>query len=537
MSEKTLLVQERSSHGGVRKLMALVLALALVLPLVVAPVAIQASVPDGVYSFGNYSYGQLGLGESSAIRALDNTIPNRIGGMPIAGFPGLENPRDVAAGDTHSLVLLHNGDVYSFGDTQYGKLGHGEMDDTYLFVPKKIEGIGKAAAIGTGRDRSFISLENGDLYAFGRNGASGQLGVGHTELSVRVPTKVEGIRHAVKIDGGQTHTLVLQENGDVYGFGRGHTTLGQGDSAPGTYLTPVKVPLPGPAIDIAAGWTHSLVVLENGDVYAFGGNYYGALGLGLGFESKVFATPLRIEGLGSAIAVAAGNSSSFVLLENGDLYSFGYNDRGQLGLGDTEHRDVPVKVESISGVAMVTAGDRHTLAVLENGHVYSWGDSGAKLGHGDTTTQRSTPTLIKGLQGNNALALAAGTGHSMVLVGTPPITIEIDGQLLRTDVPPVILDGRTMVPLRAIFEALDTEVEYDAATRTITGTSGDSVIQLTIDSTRATVNGEEVALDVPATIMEGRTLVPVRFIAESTGQEVGWEARTRTVLIKTVQPR
>ncbi len=525
--KESLLQKKRSSRGGVRTLMVLALAFALALPLVVAPAGVLAEVPDGVYSFGNSSYGQLGLGESSVIRTLDNTIPNRI--------DGLENPRAVAAGDTHSLVLLHNGDVYSFGDTQNGKLGHGEMEENYVFVPKKIEGIGKATAIGTGRDRSFISLENGDLYAFGRNGASGQLGVGHTELSVHIPTRVEGIRHAVKIDGGQTHTLVLQENGDVYGFGRSNTTLGQGDRAPGTNLTPVKVPLPAPAKDIAAGWTHSLAVMENGDVYAFGGNHYGALGIGMGTGMQVFATPLKIEGLGPAKAVAAGNSSSFVLLENGDLYAFGYNNRGQLGLGDTEHRDVPVKVEALSGVAMITAGGHHALAVLENGDVYSWGESGAKLGHGDTTTQRNTPTLIEGLKGNNALAIAAGNGQSLVIVGTPPITIKIDGKLLHTDVPPVILGGRTMVPLRAIFEALDTEVEYDAGTRTITGTSGDTVIQLTVDSTQATVNGEEVALDVPATVMEGRTLVPVRFIAESTGQEVGWEARTRTVLITTVE--
>ncbi len=524
--KKSLLQKKRSSRGGVRMLMALVLALALV----VAPAGVQAGVSDGVYSFGSYRYGQLGLGEASVIRALDSTIPNRIGGTYIPDFPGFENPRDVAAGESFSLVLLQNGDVYSFGETRRGVLGHGEMEDHYLFVPKKIEGIGKAAAIGAGRFSSFISLENGDLYAFG-DGSYGRLGVGHTGHE-RVPTKVEGVSHVVQIAPGGTHTLVLQANGDVYGFGTGRAALGQGDSGPSTYLTPVSVPLPGPALDIAAGWYHSLAVLENGDVYVIGSNAHGKLGLGIDTRTSIY-TPVRIEGLGPAKAVASYESTSFVLLENGDLYAFGENDKGQLGLGDLEDRDVPVKVEALSGVAMIEAGRNHALAAQENGDVYSWGDGGARLGHGDATGLRSTPALIEGLKGNNALALAAGTGHSLVLVGTPPITIEIDGQLLRTDVPPVILDGRTMVPLRDIFEALDTEVDYDAETRAITGTTAQTSIQLTVDSTQATVNGEEVTLDAPATVMDGRTLVPVRFIAESTGQDVGWEARTRTVLITT----
>lgn len=80
------------------------------------------------------------------------------------------------------------------------------------------------------------------------------------------------------------------------------------------------------------------------------------------------------------------------------------------------------------------------------------------------------------------------------------------------------------------------EVEWIAETRTIVGTKGSSRIQLTVDSIQSTINGSNVTLDVPATVIEGRTLVPVRFIAESTGQQVGWDARTRTVNITSVEP-
>ena len=181
---------------------------------------------------------------------------------------------------------------------------------------------------------------------------------------------------------------------------------------------------------------------------------------------------------------------------------------------------------------MKTRQKKHNAAggKFHNGDVYSFGNGWGRLGHGDNDI-RTTPTRIEALKGNNALSLAAGYHYSMVLVGTPPITITIDGRLLHTDVPPVIIQGRTMVPLRAIFEALDIDVNYDAATRTITGSKDDTTIKLTVDSTQTLVNGEAGTLDVPATVMDGRTLVPVRFIAESTGMDVDWEARTRTVVI------
>lgn len=115
----------------------------------------------------------------------------------------------------------------------------------------------------------------------------------------------------------------------------------------------------------------------------------------------------------------------------------------------------------------------------------------------------------------------------------PDVVIFIDKRPLHTDVPPLVLHGRTMVPLRAIFEALAINVEWFPDSGTIIGTRGDTRIELAVDSTRTLVNGTAGVLDVPATIIEGRTMVPVRFIAESTGQDVVWEATTRTVNITT----
>jgi len=111
------------------------------------------------------------------------------------------------------------------------------------------------------------------------------------------------------------------------------------------------------------------------------------------------------------------------------------------------------------------------------------------------------------------------------------VRVILDGELMAFDVPPQIINNRTMVPLRAIFEALGAEVDWDSGTRTVTGTKGDTVIVLVIGSTAPTVNGQVVTIDQPGVIVGGRTLVPLRFVAESLGVTVDWDGEARIVTI------
>jgi hypothetical protein len=118
---------------------------------------------------------------------------------------------------------------------------------------------------------------------------------------------------------------------------------------------------------------------------------------------------------------------------------------------------------------------------------------------------------------------------------TPPIgdgiTVYVNYNPLTFDVPPVIENGRTLVPLRAIFEALNAQVEWDGATQTVTAKREDTTIKLTIDKSEAYCNDQEVKLDVPAKLVDGRTIVPLRFISESLGAEVNWNAETQVITI------
>lgn len=114
------------------------------------------------------------------------------------------------------------------------------------------------------------------------------------------------------------------------------------------------------------------------------------------------------------------------------------------------------------------------------------------------------------------------------------ISLNIDNVPLTTDVPPVIVDGRTLVPVRAIFEKLGAVVNWEPTTQTVTATSGEKTITLKLNDTSAYVNNELKTLDVPAQIVEGRTMVPARFVAESLDCQVLWEPTTQTVNVNTV---
>ncbi len=117
------------------------------------------------------------------------------------------------------------------------------------------------------------------------------------------------------------------------------------------------------------------------------------------------------------------------------------------------------------------------------------------------------------------------------VLAAPQVSVLVNGQKLVSEVPAQIIDGNTMVPLRAIFEALGAKVDWDDATKTVYSEKGDTKVDLTIGVKNINVNGAGKALEVAPLIISGNTLVPVRAIAEAYGATVGWTDATKTVTI------
>lgn len=117
-------------------------------------------------------------------------------------------------------------------------------------------------------------------------------------------------------------------------------------------------------------------------------------------------------------------------------------------------------------------------------------------------------------------------------IQTDEIKVLINGTELKFDQPPIIENGRTLVPMRAIFEALGAQVSWDSDNNKVTAKNNDTVIAMVIGKNNMTLNSKTVSLDVAPKLVNGRTLVPIRAVSEAFDAQVGWSNSTRTVTIK-----
>ncbi|WP_259465344.1 InlB B-repeat-containing protein [Bifidobacterium sp. wkB344] len=274
---------------------------------------------------------------------------------------------------------------------------------------------------------------DGNAYAWGNNYYD-QLGDGtrddkHAPVMVRKPDRKtypdlpEDFTY-LQVSAGGDHSLALGSDGNVYAWGNNdHGQLGNGTTterhAPVRVKTPDRSTYPDLPEDftylqVSAGALHSLALGSDGNVYAWGDNGNGKLGNGTTTNRY---TPVRVKTPDSKtypdlpkdftyLQVSAGSTHSLALGSDGNVYTWGYNQYGQLGDGTTSIRSAPVRVKTPDSKTypdlpkdftylQVSAGSTHSLALGSDGNAYAWGDNNrGRLGDG-TTTNRYTPVRVK----------------------------------------------------------------------------------------------------------------------------------------------
>ena len=251
--------------------------------------------------------------------------------------------------------------------------------------------------------------------AWGDNSA-GELGNGTLSESTK-PAAVGGLSGARAISAGGRHVLALLSDGKVMAWG--DNTFGQLGNGTTSSNHDAENPVPVTGLtgvtQVAAGGEHSLALLSDGTVMAWGDNGNGQLGNGSRTSSDV---PVAVKGLTGVTAVSAGNLFSVALLSGGTVMTWGYNGNGELGDGTYSDSDVPVHVSGLTGDTAVAAGCQHVLALLSNGTDSSWGDNeDGQLGDGSEASGSSNvPVQVQGLTG--ATALSAGYQHSLALLSS-----------------------------------------------------------------------------------------------------------------------
>jgi alpha-tubulin suppressor-like RCC1 family protein len=358
------------------------------------PSPANAVTTGQAWAVGNNSYGQLGDGTTTT-RSVPSTVL------------GLSGVKAIAAGSTHSLALRSDGTVWSWGDNWTGQLGDGTT--TGRTTPVKVRGLSGVKAIAAGVVHSLALRSDGTVWAWGYNGM-GQIGDGTVIMTRTTPVKVLGLSGVKAIAAGFYNGFALLADGTVRGWGDdGCGQLGDGDTQ--HHYSPVRALLGLSGIKaIAPGSDHTLVLLTNGTVRALGCNGYGQLGDGTIYNVKT--SPVRVKGLSGVTAIAAGLVHSLAVLGDGTVRAWGNNDWGQLGDGTVTTRVTPVKVLRVSSVVTIAAGANHNLAARSDGTVRGWGNNGhGQLGDGKVTVVQTT--AVKALRLTGIKGLAGGWFHSL----------------------------------------------------------------------------------------------------------------------------
>lgn len=355
-----------------------------------------------------------------------------------------------AAGAYHSLALKSDGTLWGWGFDNVGQVGDGSLGD-----PNPNGGTtgNKAAVTQVGTDTNWSSVSGSTYFSLGLKSDGTLWGWGDTSqlegngLTALTPRRIGVATDWKTVAGGVYHAVALKTDGTVWAWGN-NASFGGGMVGDGTSGTVIPAPtrvcqfynatttscmayLP-PAKAIAAGDFHSLALLPDGSVWAWGAGAYGALGNVSGVN-QLTAAPVCAPGatsspcsafLGGAVALTAGASISAALLSDGTVWTWGYNSYGELGDGTYTYRYAPVQVcqtysagvctAYLTGVATLGGGLYHSLALKKDGSLWAWGwNIYGGLGDG-TNTDKTLATRV-GSDTNWAALAVGGYQHSLAV--------------------------------------------------------------------------------------------------------------------------
>ncbi|XP_042520828.1 ultraviolet-B receptor UVR8 [Macadamia integrifolia] len=306
-------------------------------------------------------------------------------------FPSSSQVVHVSASHNHAAFVMQSGEVFTCGDNSSFCCGHGEAGGS-IFRPRLVEAMKGVPCkqVATGLSFTVFLTRKGLVYTCGIN-THGQLGHGDTvdRPTPKIVELLEGIGCVVQIAAGPSYTLAVISDGTVYSFGSASNfCLGHGEQR--NKLQPRAIQSFKRkgihVVRVSAGDEHVVALDSSGLVYTWGKGYCGALGHGDEIDKP---TPELLRNLKDylAVQVFARKRKSFVLVDNGSVFGFGWMAFGSLGFADRGASDKVMKPRVLDSlrahhISQISTGLYHTVLVTSRGLVFGFGDNErAQLGH------------------------------------------------------------------------------------------------------------------------------------------------------------
>ncbi|XP_038007666.1 E3 ubiquitin-protein ligase HERC2 isoform X1 [Motacilla alba alba] len=368
-----------------------------------------------IYGWGHNHRGQLGGIEGAKVK-----VPT-----PCEALATLR-PVQLIGGEQTLFAVTADGKLYATGYGAGGRLGIGGTES--VSTPTLLESIQhvfiKKVAVNSGGKHCLALSFEGEVYSWGE-AEDGKLGHGNRSPCDR-PRVIESLRgiEVVDIAAGGAHSACITAAGDLFTWGKGrYGRLGHGDSEDQLKPKLVEALQGYRVIDIACGSgdAQTLCLTDDDTVWSWGDGDYGKLGRGGSDGCKV---PMKIDsltGLG-VVKVECGSQFSVALTKSGAVYTWGKGDYHRLGHGSDDHVRRPRQVQGLQGkkVIAIATGSLHCVCCTEDGEVYTWGDNDeGQLGDG-TTNAIQRPRLVAALQGKKINRVACGSAHTLAWSTSKP---------------------------------------------------------------------------------------------------------------------
>ncbi|XP_065086376.1 probable E3 ubiquitin-protein ligase HERC4 isoform X2 [Ochlerotatus camptorhynchus] len=313
--------------------------------------------------------------------------------------------------------------VYCWGNTVYGELGLGGIEEEQVLLPREMDWCHASSVqqAACGITHTLLLTKDGKLFSCGNND-HGQLGHDTDNLPNKRPQLISALENYIitHVSCGTAHSLALTNWGQVFSWGSnsigqlGHDTDQLNYNIPRT----IKTIAAKTVVQIASGLFHSLALTNSGELFSWGANGYGQLGLGT--TSEKIVTPTLVKSLaGIPIAfIACGGNHSFAVSKSGAIFGWGKNTFGQLGLNDLVSRCYPHQLKTLRnlGVRYISCGDDFSVFLTQEGGVFTCGaGTFGQLGHG-TCSNEILPRMVFELMGSKITQIACGRRHTLAFV-------------------------------------------------------------------------------------------------------------------------